>query len=139
MNGEVKENGEYEEDEEDMDEDMGEDEEEDHDFESGSDDSDLEEDLNKSLKGIFNPLSANPTEWSNTLKRFVGNLPTNYLTVCGHFVGLALKRLNLHLSAYCICHDTSFPSQYFCYFSRACRTFRDDREEIGPLLSNPTA
>ena len=53
MNGEVKENGEYEEDEEDMDEDMGEDEEEDHDFESGSDDSDLEEDLNKSLKGIF--------------------------------------------------------------------------------------
>ena len=57
MNGEVKENGEYEEDEEDMDEDMGEDEEEDHDFESDSDDSDLEEDLNKSLKGIFIPFS----------------------------------------------------------------------------------
>ena len=30
----------------------------------------------------FNPLSANPTKWSATLKQFVG-----------HFVGLALKRL----------------------------------------------
>ena len=25
----------------------------------------------------LNPLSANPTKWSNTLKQFVGNLPTN--------------------------------------------------------------
>ena len=41
----------------------------------------------------LNPLSANPTKWSNTLKQFVGNLPTNYLSVFDHFVGLALKVL----------------------------------------------
>ena len=42
-------------------------------------------------KCSFNPLSANPTKWSNTLKHFVGKLPTNYLSVCNHFVKLALK------------------------------------------------
>ena len=42
-----------------------------------------------------NPLSANPTEWSNTLNQFVGKLPTNCLSVFAHFVGLALKVLNL--------------------------------------------
>ena len=26
----------------------------------------------------FNPLSANPTKWSNTLKQFVGKLPTDF-------------------------------------------------------------
>ena len=41
----------------------------------------------------FNPLSANPTKWSNTLKQFVGNLPTNCLSVFDHFVELALKGL----------------------------------------------
>ena len=40
-----------------------------------------------------NPLSANPTKWSNTLKQFVGNLPTNCLNVFDHFVGMALKGL----------------------------------------------
>ena len=29
----------------------------------------------------INPLSASPTKWSNTLKQFVGNLPTNCLCV----------------------------------------------------------
>ena len=29
----------------------------------------------------INPLSVNPTKWSNTLKQFVGNLPTNCLSV----------------------------------------------------------
>ena len=43
----------------------------------------------------FNPLSANPTKWSNTLKQFVGKLPTNCLSVFDHFVGLALKGLNI--------------------------------------------
>ena len=43
---------------------------------------------------MFNPLSANFTKWSNTLKQFVGNLATNYLSVFGHFVGLSLKGLN---------------------------------------------
>ena len=37
------------------------------------------------------PLSANFTKWSNTLKQFVSKLPTNYLSVFDHFVGLALK------------------------------------------------
>ena len=45
----------------------------------------------KSLKLlILNPLGANPTKWSNTLKEFVGKLPTNCLSVFDHFVGLAL-------------------------------------------------
>ena len=38
-----------------------------------------------------NPLSANPVKWSNTLKQFVGKLPTNCLSLCDHFVGLVLK------------------------------------------------
>ena len=41
----------------------------------------------------LNPLSANFTKWSNTLKQFVGKLPTNCLSVFDHFVGLALKGL----------------------------------------------
>ena len=43
---------------------------------------------------VFNPLSANFTKWSNTLKQFVGNLPTNCLSVFDHFVGLTLKGFN---------------------------------------------
>ena len=42
---------------------------------------------------IANPLSANFTKWSNTLKQFVGKLPTNCLSVFGNFLGLALKGL----------------------------------------------
>ena len=41
----------------------------------------------------INPLSANPTKWSNTLKQFVGNLPPNCLSSYDHFVGFALKEL----------------------------------------------
>ena len=40
-------------------------------------------------------MSANPKKWSNTLKQFVGNLPTNCLNVFDHFVGFALKVLRL--------------------------------------------
>ena len=43
---------------------------------------------------LFNPLNANFTKWSNTLKQFVGKLPTNCLSVFDHFVGLAFKGLN---------------------------------------------
>ena len=43
---------------------------------------------------FINPLSANPTEWSNTLKQFVAKLPTNCLSVLDHFLGLAPKGLN---------------------------------------------
>ena len=41
----------------------------------------------------LNPLSANFTKWSDKLKQFVGNLPTNCLSVFDHFVGLALRGL----------------------------------------------
>ena len=42
----------------------------------------------------INPLNANPTKWSDTLKQFVSNLPTNCLSVFYHFVILALKGLS---------------------------------------------
>ena len=42
----------------------------------------------------FNPFSASFTKWSNTLKQFVGNVPTNCLSMLDHFVILALKGLN---------------------------------------------
>ena len=42
-----------------------------------------------SEKGNLNPLSANPTKWSNTLKQFAGKFPTNCLSVFDHFVTLA--------------------------------------------------
>ena len=38
---------------------------------------------------------SNPTKWSNTLKQFVCKLPTNFLSMFDHFVGLALKGLIL--------------------------------------------
>ena len=41
---------------------------------------------------VLNPLSTNPTKWSKILQ-FVGNLPTNCLSVFDHIVGLALKGL----------------------------------------------
>ena len=42
---------------------------------------------------FVNPLSANPSKLSNTLKQLVGKLPTNCLSVFERFVGLTLKRL----------------------------------------------
>ena len=42
-------------------------------------------------KASVNPLSEKLTKWPNTLKQFVGNLPTNCLSVFGHFLGLAPK------------------------------------------------
>ena len=44
----------------------------------------------------INPLSANFAKWSNTLKQIVGKLQTNCLSVFDHFVGLALKGLNVN-------------------------------------------
>ena len=46
------------------------------------------------FSSYFNSLRANSTEWSHTLKQFVGNLPMNCLNVSDHFVGLALKGLS---------------------------------------------
>ena len=47
------------------------------------------------LKETIKPLSASSTNWSNTLKQFVGTLPTNCLSVFDHFVLSALKELKL--------------------------------------------
>ena len=44
---------------------------------------------------ILKPLRANLTKWSNTLKQFVGKLPTNCLSVFDHFVKLSLKGLRV--------------------------------------------
>ena len=35
-----------------------------------------------------------PSNWSKTLKQFVDKLPTHYLSLFDHFVGLTLKRVN---------------------------------------------
>ena len=43
---------------------------------------------------IVNLLSNNHTKWSNTLKQFVGNLPTNCLSAFDHFMGSVLKGLS---------------------------------------------
>ena len=40
----------------------------------------------KALIKVLSPLRAKLTKWANTLKQFVGNLPTNCLSVFGHFV-----------------------------------------------------
>ena len=47
----------------------------------------------RTMQLSFNPLSAKPTKWSNTLKQFVFNLPTNCLNVFDHFVILPRKGL----------------------------------------------
>ena len=47
------------------------------------------------LLSFLNLLSTNPTKWSNTLKQFIGNLPTNCLSVFDHFMNLALKGLTV--------------------------------------------
>ena len=47
------------------------------------------------IEKCFNPLSASRTLWLNTLKQFVGNLPTNCLNVFDDFVELVPKGLRL--------------------------------------------
>ena len=49
-----------------------------------------------------NPLSANPTKWSNTFKQFVDKFSTNYLSAFDHFAGLALKVLKPKLRSFII-------------------------------------
>ena len=56
------------------------------------------------LRLMLNPLSVNPTKWSNALKEFVGNFPTNCLSVFDHFVRLALKGLKYVLKNRIYCH-----------------------------------
>ena len=58
----------------------------------------------------FNPLSANPAKWSNTLKQFIGKLPTNCLSVFDRFVGLALKGLKVAAA------KKHFPQRVFYWY-----------------------
>ena len=61
--------------------------------------------LEANIKDFINSLSASLTKWSNTLKQFVGKLPTNCLSVFDHFVRLALKGLSFTfflLRPYCL-------------------------------------
>ena len=62
---------------------------------------------------LVNPLSANIRKWSNILKRFVGKLPTNCLSVLDHFV------------------------EFFLYFRIAMRTatFSDNKKKrnVSPI------
>ena len=48
--------------------------------------------LTSKVGKIFNPLSIDHTEWSNTLKQFVGSLLTKCLGVFDQFVGYGFKR-----------------------------------------------
>ena len=57
---------------------------------------------------LFNSLSANFTKWSNTLKQFVGNLTTNFLTVFDQFVKLALKGLIFQIQISKLCCKADF-------------------------------
>ena len=45
----------------------------------------------------INSLSTNSAKWSHALKKFVGNLAANCLSLFDHFVGLALKGLTFSL------------------------------------------
>ena len=73
----------------------------------------------------FDPLSAIPTKWSNTLKQFVSNLPMNCLSVFDHFVKLALKGLRGIHGKFDICHTDYnihsklriFPSKFIIHVS----------------------
>ena len=51
--------------------------------------------LGNGLSNFLNLLSINPTKWSNALKQFVDNC-RRIVWVFDHFVGLALKGLNLN-------------------------------------------
>ena len=48
-------------------------------------------------KNPRNTLNANSVKWSNTLKQFLWQQPTNRLSVFDRFVGLALKGLNIQI------------------------------------------
>ena len=75
------------------------------------------------LQFPLNPLSANPTKWSNTLKQFVGKFPTNCLSVFEHFVKLALKGLNLWKV---ILHDHSFRRSD--WFSKTWNLMKNEKD-----------
>ena len=61
----------------------------------------------------FNPISPNPTKWSNTLKQFVSSLAMKCVSVFYHFMRFWLKGLTT-LIAFHICglRRTQDPHKY---------------------------
>ena len=89
-----------------------------------------------------NPLSANLTKWSNTLKQFVGNLPTNCLSVFEHFVILALKGLiqrDVELLFTFFCVNLCIFSMNYIYISwrrrKRNKTEKDENNLIWKIFS----
>ena len=63
---------------------------------------------------LFNPLFAKPTKWSNTLKQFIGNVPTNCLNTFDYFAGLAIQFYEAKTIALFVMNNYFlFSSQYF--------------------------
>ena len=82
---------------------------------------------------IVNSLSPNPIKWSNTLKQFVGNMPTNCLSVFDHFEGLALRGLIFCYGSskiFTMSPNENDPDLFRGYFSRV------PTEEKNWLLNN---
>ena len=52
-------------------------------------------DIRLTLCLILNPLSANNTKWSNTLKQFFGKQPMNFLSAFDRFARLVFKGLEV--------------------------------------------
>ena len=52
------------------------------------------------------------SKWSNTLKQFVGNLPTNCLSVFDHFMILALKGLSSKTQSKCLKMTSNIEKAY---------------------------
>ena len=90
---------------------------------------------NNCLKFHLNPLSAKLTKWPNILKKFVGNLPTNCLSVFGHFMGLALKGLKIICNY--ISSELSFQNSLLPYFRRKLKSIHSRQIEVKKLYSTP--
>ena len=80
------------------------------------------------LRVILNPLSANPTNWPNTLKQFAGKMPTNCLSVLGHFVKMALKRFISKLMI------SQLTKQTICILCKISRTKGNQTMKFGQLI-----
>ena len=78
------------------------------------------------MRLLLNLLSTNPTKWSNTLKQFVGKLPTNCFTIFDHFVGLAPKGLTQLMPLFSF--YTFWLSFNFCFFYNILRDIEREPE-----------
>ena len=70
----------------------------------------------------LNPLSTIFLKWPNTVKQFVGKLPTNCLSVFGHFKKMVLKGITINLKLLNI--DMSSACIYLCYIKEVVGEFQ---------------